>query len=280
MSVVIVDGCAFERKPAQAYRLKAHELGNGHFEAVMYRPWVMHELDWSPDRIADHLEMLEQHREAIDEAKAQRSLQNAADRARKRVRHLCKASGADTMLTLTYRACVTDLDECKRDLKEFVRRVRRVIPDFVAVAAFELQKRGAWHVHMACRRFATVLTDRGGHRIKSFDLIRAVWRSVTKDKGGTINVSRRKSTSQRSPAKLASYLSKYITKAFADGSKWVNRWTHFGDVTVPPAVDLGIVTDAAEAIVLLYGLAGQDCRIETSYLSRFGDVFFLAGQAP
>ena len=82
-------------------------------------------------------------------------------------------------MTLTYRANQTDLELCKKHLKEFVRRVRRVLPDFVAIAAFETQKRGAWHVHMACRRVATVLANKQGVRIKSFDLLRAIWRSAT-----------------------------------------------------------------------------------------------------
>lgn len=281
MSIVIVNGCAYERKPSDLFRLKAHEIGHGHYEAVAYRPWVMHELDWSQDRIRDHLDMLEQHREEIDARKAERCLQNASDRARKRVRHMCKAMGADTLLTLTYRANQTDLELCKKHLKEFVRRLRRVIPDFCGVAAFEQQKRGAWHVHMACRRFASVLTpSRTVYRVRSYDLIRSIWRSVVGDLGGNIDVARKKSTSKRSPARLASYLSKYITKAFEAGHKFMNRWTSFGDIAVPPAIDLGLVTDARQAIQALFDLAPNLCQVETAYLSRFGDMFFIAGQSP
>ena len=123
------------------FRVKAHDLGNGHVEVSGVERTVWRELDWSQGMIQDHLDMLAQPENQVsDEEKRARSLEVAANRAKTRVRKLCKAMGADTLLTLTYKANQDDLSLCKAHLKEFVRRVRRLIPDFRAVAGFEKVK--------------------------------------------------------------------------------------------------------------------------------------------
>ena len=48
----------------------------------------------------------------------------------------------------------------------------------------------------------------------------AVLPFVAKELGGNVDVARRKSTAKRSPARIASYISKYITKAFEEGAKF------------------------------------------------------------
>lgn len=226
----IIDGTVYYRKSLDnCYKVKVTELGHGHVEAVVSQgfEWVEVDIDdWSRKRLEEMLE----ERNADPEYIAERERINrerAAKRAKTNVRQLCKAGNVDTLMTMTYKENQEDLDLCKKHTKEFVRRVRRIIPDFVAVAAFEQQKRGAWHVHMGCRRVATVLTGKAGVRMKSFDLLRSIWRSVTKEYGGNVDVARRKATSQRSPARIAAYLSKYITKAFTEGAKFSNRWTKF-----------------------------------------------------
>lgn len=274
----IIDGTAYHRKAVEGcYKLKTTDLGHGHTEAVVTQAYEWVEVDLDPvalRNLQEAYEALKEDPEYIAE-RERINKERAAKRAKTRVRQLCKAANADTLMTLTYKANQTDLELCKRHLKEFARRVRRVIPDFVAIAAFEPQTRGAWHVHMACRRVATVLTNKQGVRMKSFDLLRSIWRSVTKEHGGNVDLSRRKSTSQRSPARIAAYISKYITKAFEDGAKFSNRWTRFGDVQIPPSVQLGYVGSMREAIELFYDLVGEGSTVVTSYLSHFKDVFFL-----
>ena len=285
MTVRIIGDTIYERKTVpNCFRVKTTDLGNGHVETVVSQAWELVELDTSrmPDFVLRNLkEHILEKRDDPDRIKEREEINRdrAARRAKTRVRQLCKAINADSLMTLTYRANQTDLELCKKHLKEFVRRVRRVLPDFVAIAAFETQKRGAWHVHMACRRVATVLANKQGVRIKSFDLLRAIWRSVTKELGGSVDMSRRKSTSQRSPARIASYISKYITKAFEEGAKFSNRWTKFGDATVPPSVQLGYVTSMREAIELVFDLVAPGAAIVTSYLSHFKDVFFLVTES-
>jgi hypothetical protein len=140
----------------------------------------------------------------------------------------------DTLLTLTYAENMTDWATLKRHMKEFNRRMARIIPGWFYVAAFERQKRGAWHAHMAVHRLPSELCLRAGVRLKSFNVIRAVWRSVAGEYGGNIDVQARKRNSRRAPSKIAAYLSKYMTKAFADGDPWSNRFSSSRGVTVPP----------------------------------------------
>ncbi|WP_406623060.1 hypothetical protein [Acidovorax sp. SDU_ACID1] len=216
------------------FRVKAHDLGAGHIEVSGVERTCWQELGWTAGQIQDYLDMLADPDHQSDVDKRARALEVAANRAKTRVRKLCKAMGADTLMTLTYKGNQQDLALCKAHLKEFVRRVRRVIPDFRAVCGFEQQKRGAWHVHMATVRLPASLKARNGVLVKSWNVLRAIWRSVTKAHGGNVDISARKRHSQRTAARIAAYLSKYITKAFEEGDKWSNRWTKFGDVEVPP----------------------------------------------
>ena len=279
MTLRIIDGVPYERKRLEnQFKVKVSDLGNGHVESVVTQGWEWVERhDMTPFAIQMAQECMDKNRDDPDKI-AERELANrerSAKRAKSSVRQLCKVAGVDTLMTLTYRSNQRDLALCKRHLKEFVRRVRRVIPDFVAIASFEQQERGAWHVHMACRRIATVLPGATGIRMKSFDLLRAIWRSVTKAHEGTVNVKRRKQTSQRSAARIANYISKYIMKAFELGEKHSNRWTKFGDVSIPPSVQLGYVSTMQEAVALVLELQPQGSDIVTCYLSRWMDVFYF-----
>ena len=166
------------------YDLVRHPLGNGHFEyrATPIKTW---------EDMGELSELVYQFRlesmEAAKEERRQENLERAAKRARTRVRHLCKAAGVDSLLTLTYAANMTDWASLKRHMKEFNRRMAKLIPGWFYVAAFERQERGAWHAHMAVHRLPAQLSASNGVKVKSFNVIRAVWRSVTGELGGNID---------------------------------------------------------------------------------------------
>lgn len=283
----IIDGVAYEGKGADFFNVKAHDLGNGHLEVTASRALEWTELDWSPGVIGDHLEMLDQYREENAEELRAQHAERAAKRAKKRVRQLCKVMGADTMLTLTYRANVTDLELCKQHLKAFNRRMLRILPHFRFVAAFEQQERGAWHVHMACERIPQSVPLRGakplhGHlqpKVKSYMAIRAIWRSVTKELGGTINVANTKRNSQRSPARIAQYIAGYIIKGFKEGALHSNRWTKYGAFDVPPPVQMGTVSNALDAVRVAYGFLSDSHDIVLERLDKWKDWFVLHAEA-
>lgn len=66
----------------------------------------------------------------------------ASRRARSRLRQLIIASGADHLLTWTYRGNVIDLDKACTDLGKFVRIVKCRKPDWLYIAVAEQQTRG------------------------------------------------------------------------------------------------------------------------------------------
>lgn len=282
----IIDGVAYEGKGADFFNVKAHDLGNGHLEITGSRGLQWRELDWSPSVIRDHLEMIAQYREEHAEELRERHAEQAAKRAKKRVRHLCKAMGADTMLTLTYRENVRDLDLCKAHLKEFNRRMLRILPGFRFVAAFEQQERGAWHVHMACERIPSSLPLRGAAalhgylqpKVKSYNAIRAVWRSVTKELGGNIDVANTKRNSGKTPARIAQYIAGYIIKGFREGALHSNRWTKYGAFDVPKPQPLGQVRSMLELVEVAYSLTG-DMQIAMDRLDRWKDWFVIHAEA-
>jgi hypothetical protein len=138
----------FEGKPGPEWTMHVHALGHGHKEISVSRSiWWEHSATMSDEAWAMYQAACMLN--ADDEQKKLANIERAARRAKTQCRRLCKVMGLDALLTLTYRENVQDLALCKRHLKEFVRRMRRLIPGFAYVAAFEQQKRGALHVHMA-----------------------------------------------------------------------------------------------------------------------------------
>jgi hypothetical protein len=217
------------------HELVKRDLGNGHVECrvVPLKTWeFVSEL--SDEAYAARLQCMEATKEERERANRER----ACKRAKQRVRHLCKARGYDTMVTLTYAANMTDRELLGRHLQEFHRRMGKLIPGWSYVAAYERQKRGAWHVHMAVHRLPRDLPSRSGVIVKSWNVIRAVWRSITGELGGNVDVQARKRNSRRAPSKIAAYLSKYMTKDFAEGELWSNRFSASKFKTgegIPPA---------------------------------------------
>lgn len=276
----IIDGIAYESFSTENFKLKASDCGNGHLEITASRMVGWREMNLDRLAMENLLETMQARMDDPEEQakRAENHVKRAATRAKKRVRQLCKAMGVDTMLTLTYRANQQDLDLCKKHLREFNRRMLRALPDFAFVAAFEEQERGAWHVHMATRRIPQSFADRNQQnavRVKSYEVIRRIWRSVVGELGGTINVARRKFHSRKSAAQIASYIAKYIIKGFAEGDKWSNRWTKYGEGSVPAPVELGIYCGPIAAIEAAYALLPEGHRVAIGRLDRWRDWFVL-----
>lgn len=272
---------AFIGRGTDRYKVKAYDLGNGQLEASASRcvDWV--EADWSPQVIRDHLDMIAKHREDHAEEHSQRVAEISARRAKKRVRHLCKAMGTDSMVTLTYRALMTDLALCKAHVKEFNRRLKRWLPDFQCVAGFERQKRGAWHVHLATARIPHHFMEKNALgvpcRVKSYDLLRRIWHSVVGDLGGNADLAKRKAKGSRC-AQIAAYIAKYITKEFTEGEKWSNRWTHYGSAIVPEPVDMGVFESLQDALEAAFSVVMESQTVERCYLPHFQDYFFVSAE--
>ncbi len=280
----IIDGQLFEGKVSQKRcRVLLRDLGYGHREASVSRcvDWT-HEGELHPDSRAarllrGELELTEAEREEKREANARR----ASRRAKSMVRQRCKAQGLDSLLTLTYRENMQDRERCEAHLKAFLRRLRACIPGFAYVAFFEQQKRGAWHIHMAVRKLPLTLAAAGGVQVKSFNVVRAIWRAVVGDLGGNIDLGRWKGNARKSAAKCAAYISKYCLKAYADGELGSKRYRASSvDLPKPTVLEFNDAS-LAELIDLVVSFVGEGERaLATSWLSSFKDVYFVAGELP
>ena len=264
------------------WSLRTYDLGNGHLEAVVSRPTVWREMDpETAQRFGkDWQELLDKRSEEEAEERRQANLKRSARRAKTNVRRKIKSMGLDAMLTLTYRANQTDLSLCKAHMKEFVRRIRRVLPGFAYVACFEQQERGAWHVHMATHRVPKELPWGTAAKVKSFNVVRAIWRSVTGELEGNIDMQARKRRSMQSTAKLASYLSKYMLKAFEDGDDWQNRYSASSH-QLPEAVQQRFEGAALiDVLSAAYGLVQGPGWEASGWLNKWGDLFYLSAERP
>jgi hypothetical protein len=274
----IIGRDVFEGKPIEGeYTLTVHELGCGHREAIVSQAVGWEHVHTLTEHEANYLEA--KYGESDAEAKREANLYRAARRAKTKVRRLVKSMGLNSLLTLTYRENVTEIATAKKHLEEFVRRVRRVLPGFAYVVAFERQQRGAWHMHLAVHRLPQNLPDTKGVKVKSWNVIRKIWLSVTQSLGGNIDEKKRKRWTRQSSAKLAGYLSKYMMKAFEEGVPSSHRYSASSH-SLPEAVRQTFKGAAlADLIALAYAFAGDgQCSIST-YLSRFGDVFYIASES-
>lgn len=271
----LIQGIVYEvKRSPDEWEITRHDLGNGQLEVSARQ--VTYMVEHSAASECD-IEAFEKRADEEREDRERLNALRAARRAKTRVRRLVKSMGLDALLTLTYRANQTDRVLCFKHLKEFVRRMRRVLPKFAYVAALEQQKRGAWHVHLAVHALPRELPW-AGVKVKSYSVVRAVWRSVVGDLGGNIDQARRKRSSQSRPAKLAAYLSKYMLKAFEDGDAWSNRFSASSH-QLPDAVRVRLQGELREVIALAY-VDVQPDALSSPWVSDFGDAFFLVIDGP
>jgi len=274
-----------------AHDLRVYDLGAGQVEALAVPRYGWTEVGMS-DQARDDLAMCQAgfmwrdggwvpYVAPLDQDRSLLNRERATRRARTKVRRLAKFKRLTTLLTLTYRENMLDRARMQHDFDNFMKRVRRVCPDFEYICVFERQKRGAWHAHIATRRILPVLAV-GGQLVKSYDLLRSAWRGVVGQENGNVDVSRRKRLS-RSPAKLASYLAKYIGKTFDQAERYVNSYSASGR-SIPEAVLVRIDDgDQALAISALWELLGIELSGEVDVhhaLMSAGGYFLSISPAP
>jgi hypothetical protein len=275
----IVDGLVFEGKRSPVrWRLGFHDLGHGQREVTASRciEWFeSHRL--GEDSIC--AQVLRGERE--DPAQAEKDAANArraARRAKTTMRRRVKSMGCSRLLTLTYKSNQTDEARCKQHVKEFVRRMRTVVPDFAYVAGYETQKRGAWHVHMATHALPVRLPARNGVMVKSWNIVRSIWRSVIGE-DGNIDDSAGK-LKKRSAAKIAAYLSKYLLKAFEAGADYSKRWTA-SKHSMPSAQVVEVRSDTLrELFERCFAFVDADGAEFSTWLCPFGDSLYLSSGPP
>lgn len=161
-------------------------------------------------------------KEDMDES----TLAKSKQRARSSVRRKCFAAGMDRMLTLTFRENVTDLAEAWEVFKYFSRLMRWRFKDrWFYVCVPEFQKRGAVHFHLAISGFFHANT------------VRRFWLRAAGHREGNVDITSPKRIGKNSwnPRRIASYLTKYITKEESVGFN-SRRYSSGGEIPEPEIV--------------------------------------------
>lgn len=203
----------------------------------------------------------------------------ARRRAKRQVRHKAKAVAVNSLWTLTYRALVTDRDLVWRHVDAFRRRVVSVLGDWKYIAVIEKQERGALHVHLATHSLPVRL-ERGGVKVKSWDVMRAIWRSVVGELGGNFDEAKRKKRwggrkAVRGAGAIASYIGGYVAKDFDDCGLNRKRYSASRGIELPEAVRQEFIGGSRmlELIQLCFEAVGD--RITRTWFDRERQVFFV-----
>ncbi len=238
---------------------------------------------WADPPIDQSGTLLEQERL---EKKALLAREKSARRAKQTCRYKIKHAGFESLLTCTYRENMTDFDRVRRDWAAFMRKVGPLLDDWACVFAFEEQDRGSWHVHAAIRKLPVYLwvPEGRGRRarrvmVRSWDYLRRCWRGIVGQDNGNIDVDghrkRRRGRSSDSLARLAGYVSKYLTKDHAAGPEGRNRWGSTQGLTPPKARVIKLPPMLLrEAIDLAFHLPPGHVIVHHK-LGRFGDSWML-----
>ena len=214
------------------------------------------------------------------EERKERSLKKAAQRAQTQCRRLIKASNFREMLTITYRENQENRELCKEHFAKWVRAMVYVLPKFNYVASFEKQDRGAMHVH-CCTNKLPKWVHYKGQKIEGWKLGTAVWRSIVGEDNGLVfvggksrwgGVTRRKNLSL---AKMASYVSKYIMKDYADCPAGSQRYTRSHNIDLPKPEHIRITgCTLAQAIEIMFECKEGDIVV-SHRVGRWGDSYWL-----
>lgn len=264
------------REASEAPKIKflTRNFGNGHREAVVMRV------------IPDPAKTLERAIERDLRAIAPRGMgdreasqESAARRAKQDVRHKCKAMAINALWTLTFRENVTDREVALRCLDRFRRLVVKHIPGWRYIAVLEKQKRGAWHIHIATHALPKQLTDKGV-KVKSWNVMRGIWRKVAGGLGGNFDEAKRKGRwgtgkPMRGAGAIARYIAGYVAKDMRESELNRKRYSASKGIEVPDAYRALFdgETSMAELITLAYAAVGDN--VVTRWYDADRGVFYI-----
>jgi hypothetical protein len=209
-------------------------------------------------------------------------LLNSARRSKALMRRRAMAFGLTRIFTLTTREAVTDRDAFYARVKEWCRRVHRVLPGFACTWTDELQKRGALHAHLLTASPPTWVTFEGG-LVRFNKAASAIWGRICSDLGGGNFDSgewafdkrtgrRKRRRFSRSPLKAVNYVCKYVTKDLA--ARTGRRFYYACPDRSMAASTVRRVrefTDRAEALAWAWSVASPD-GVQCEFVGRYDKV--------
>ena len=266
----------FEMGFEACYQVKVTEFDTGGAEIVAAN---LQPLAWARKKASFGSGVLWPRTAEEQEKSKQKSKEASCRRATKKVRHHVRQLKSLYMFTLSQRENITDVEEFKRRFDLFRRRLSAAAKKhgarFEYLGVPEPQKRGAWHLHMAC-----------DSRIL-FRLMVRIWNAVNgpteacPQGGGYVHLTSGKGR-LRGHKKLAGYMSKYIGKTFESaehfGAKryWRSRSLPSPRVStylLPPGTQM---EDVIKHVCTLGALLHADKKDWSTYLSEDAGVFWYS----
>jgi hypothetical protein len=261
---------------ATSWAVRVFEV-NGHREISARNTIDWEEVPYVPvlDLFPDQPSL--QQLAAIEERRLN-ALQKSAKRAQTVCRRVIKAEGFDELLTLTYRDNQEDRDLCKKHFSIWSKRMKRALGDFRYCAAFEKQERGAMHVHIATKKLPEHANFKGV-KIKAWQLGTKIWRDIVGKNNGMCfvgGVSRFGGKRRNmSLGKMASYVSKYIMKDYADAPEESNRYSRSNGTAIPKPRTMHFTGMTMAEIVALCFECGDGDVIVSHRVDTVNNAYWL-----
>lgn len=255
------------------YRMSSRDFGNGHRECAvwLHKPDLENTLDRCLSRDTWAVARGEGDRDA--------NSIRVTRRAKQKVRHLCKSMAVNSLWTLTYRDNVTDREVVLKHLDRFRRAVQATLGEWKYVAVLETQARGALHIHLATHALPVRLVA-GGVKVKSWNVMRGIWRRVVGERGGNFDEAKRKkrwggAKPIRGASAIASYIGGYVAKDMLESKLNRKRYSVTKGIEVPDAVKKVWRTDIhfSELVELAFAAVGSN--VTRVYFSKETSVFYV-----
>ena len=220
---IVNHACFDERNQLQ---LKIQTFKNGGYEGTVR--WV------DAQRIADLQNMPRRcgKREPPEE-RSQESLERSRMRARQKVRYHAKNIAANRLMTLTKRETAetrfSSPDDWQKDWAKFCRIYKKYFPDqpFMFVAVLE-RHIDTDHLHL---HIATYSKQK-----MPLEAMRRIWWEICGGRGmGNIDIRYIRQQDHKGTARIAKYLSKYISKGFDALERFNNKRYWVSDRDLPEA---------------------------------------------
>jgi hypothetical protein len=214
------------------------------------------------------------------EGDREKNIERSARRAKTQVRRRAKMIGANTLLTLTYRENMVDEVRAQADFKAFRARLHS-LGEFPYVATLEKQQRGAIHIHIACQRFPAYLKNQHGVRVKSYNVIRSMWRRVVGSDNGNVDIS--PSRGRNSAHRIAAYIAKYAMKNITDST--FNKKCYWSSRHIPRPKVIKLWFDPDTTNWELVSMLAQEFELRgfsdiAQYSDRFNQFHWFAASKP
>lgn len=201
------------------------------------------------------------------EAKRLENIERACRRARQKVHFIVRQLGADHMLTLSTRECITDNKVWDTYFTRFIRLVRSKSlginglytsdkpNEWAFVGVKELQQRGALHMHIACVGKQNIPFLRACW----YEALGGNWYDSFEQSKGQVDVQFSKKrfsgkTDNHNTFKLVQYLCKYISKSFEENHE-LGKARYKASRGVPSPI-------TNTQYLPVYWSAGQECFVQ------------------